>query len=132
MHKYFKVLTGLGIFFLLVTMPMWMSFGKDLSAPELDYNTQAINSLIDKKCVEDTQEMRENHMVLLGDWRDQVVREGNRNYTAKDGRVYLMSLQNTCLDCHSNKEDFCDRCHDYVSVSPDCWTCHIEPGVVKQ
>ena len=28
-----------------------------------------------------------------------------------------MSLSNTCLDCHSNKAEFCDRCHNYASVT---------------
>jgi hypothetical protein len=37
-----------------------------------------------------------------------------------------MSLSNTCLDCHSNKAEFCDRCHNYASVSPYCWDCHID------
>ena len=37
-----------------------------------------------------------------------------------------MSLSNTCLDCHSNKTEFCDRCHDYASVRPYCWDCHID------
>ena len=29
-----------------------------------------------------------------------------------------MSLSNTCLDCHSNKAEFCDNCHTYASVKP--------------
>ena len=66
-------------------------------------------------------------MQLLDVWRYQVVRVGKRLYTAEDGTEYRMSLQNTCLSCHSNKIDFCDRCHDYAGVTPDCWTCHLEP-----
>jgi hypothetical protein len=31
------------------------------------------------------------------------------------------------MDCHSNKKEFCDTCHDYSSVTPYCWSCHIEP-----
>jgi hypothetical protein len=38
-----------------------------------------------------------------------------------------MSLTNTCLDCHPNKDTFCDRCHNYMAVSPYCWDCHIVP-----
>ena len=36
-----------------------------------------------------------------------------------------------CVKCHSNKERFCDRCHDYAGVKPTCWNCHIVPGEVK-
>jgi hypothetical protein len=36
-----------------------------------------------------------------------------------------MSLSNTCLDCHSNYTEFCERCHQYASIEPYCWDCHI-------
>ncbi len=75
--------------------------------------------------------MRANHMRLLNDWRDLVVREGERTYTAADGKVYEISLTGTCLKCHSNKETFCDRCHDYAGVTPSCWNCHIIPEEVR-
>ena len=29
-----------------------------------------------------------------------------------------MSLTGTCLRCHANKAEFCDRCHAYAGVSP--------------
>ena len=29
-----------------------------------------------------------------------------------------MSLTRTCMDCHSNKAEFCDRCHNYLAVRP--------------
>ena len=56
------------------------------------------------------------------------VRRGGEmyGYVNADGKMYNMSLSNTCMDCHSNKADFCDRCHDYASVQPYCWSCHIE------
>jgi hypothetical protein len=38
-----------------------------------------------------------------------------------------MSLQNSCMKCHSNKKEFCDKCHNYVAVKPYCWSCHIAP-----
>jgi len=38
-----------------------------------------------------------------------------------------MSLQNTCMECHSNKSKFCDQCHTYAAVNPFCWECHIQP-----
>jgi hypothetical protein len=70
--------------------------------------------------------MRADHMTLLNEWRDLVVRENQRTYTATDGTEYEMSLTKTCLDCHSNKEEFCDKCHTYADVSPYCWDCHVE------
>ncbi|NLC77188.1 MAG: sulfate reduction electron transfer complex DsrMKJOP subunit DsrJ [Clostridia bacterium] len=127
MYNGSKVLVGLGLFFLIVTVPFWLGFGTEELAPELDLDTPAIAQLADKKCIEPTGVMREEHMQLLEQWRDQAVRMGNRYYEASDGTVYQASLQNTCLDCHSNKSDFCDRCHDYGKVSPDCWTCHLDP-----
>ena len=71
--------------------------------------------------------MRNSHMDLLNTWRNSVVRENSRDYEATDGKVYRMSLTGTCLGCHTNKKEFCDRCHDYVSVAPDCWNCHVVP-----
>lgn len=127
MHNGSRVLLGLGVFFLIVTLPFWLGFGTDKEAPELDYDTPAIAQLAEKKCIESTEVMRKEHMQLLAEWRDQAVRMGIRDYEAADGTVYQISLQNTCMDCHSNKADFCDRCHDYSKVSPDCWTCHLEP-----
>ena len=41
--------------------------------------------------------MRANHMKMLGAWRDGVVREGKRLYTAKDGRTFEKSLTGTCI-----------------------------------
>ena len=31
-----------------------------------------------------------------------------------------------CLDCHKNKSNFCDKCHDYMGVKPYCWECHAD------
>lgn len=122
-----RILVGVCIFLVLVTFPFWNAIGRSTAAPELDLDTPVIQQLSEKKCVEPAAVMRENHMQLLDDWRNQVVREGNRFYTAADGTEYQMSLQNTCLSCHSNKADFCDQCHDYAGITPDCWTCHLEP-----
>jgi hypothetical protein len=70
-------------------------------------------------------------MKLLTAWRDSVVRERNRSYRATDGKVYNASLTGTCLECHSNKGQFCDRCHDYAGSKPACWNCHIIPEEVR-
>ena len=81
----------------------------------------------EKNCVLDTEYMRSSHMDLLNTWRDEYVREGLKMHKAPDGKEYIKSLTNTCLKCHQNKSEFCDRCHDYVGVSPYCWDCHVVP-----
>lgn len=120
------IITGLVIFLVLTTFPFWYNVGKAASAPQPQLDTPAIQQLPQKQCVESTAYMRANHMKLLEEWRNQVVREGKRIYVASDGKKYYMSLQNTCLQCHSNLAEFCDQCHYYLNVKPDCWTCHIE------
>ena len=71
--------------------------------------------------------MKHEHMQLLIDWKDSVVRYGIRTYVASDGKEHVISLTNTCMECHSNKAEFCDQCHDYVGVQPYCWDCHNLP-----
>ena len=86
----------------------------------------------DRTCVEGKEFMRANHMKMLNDWRDESVREGRRTYTAKDGQTFEKSLTGTCIQCHTNKEQFCDRCHNYVGAKPTCFSCHIVPREVKK
>ncbi|OGQ01394.1 MAG: menaquinol oxidoreductase, partial [Deltaproteobacteria bacterium RBG_19FT_COMBO_52_11] len=105
-----KIITGLVIFLGLMTFPFWYSRGKVIPPPELKLDTPAIQQLAEKRCVEDTPYMRASHMALLDSWRDSAVREGHQVYAASDGKKYSMSLSNTCLGCHSNKEKFCDQC----------------------
>ena len=83
------------------------------------------------QCVRSAEYMRPFHMDLLSEWRDDVVRRGDRFTEWPDGKPIEKSLSNTCLDCHSNKENFCDRCHNYMSVDPYCWDCHITPAEVE-
>ncbi|MFQ6122474.1 MAG: sulfate reduction electron transfer complex DsrMKJOP subunit DsrJ [Dehalococcoidales bacterium] len=118
-----KIMTGLIIFLGLITIPVWyiMASGKATYVPEPEIVTE------EKQCIEATQYMRDKHMDLLDDWRKSVVREGIRTYVASDGREYNMSLSGTCMECHSNKAEFCDQCHDYAAVKPDCWDCHNPP-----
>ncbi len=68
-------------------------------------------------------------MDLLVSWREGVVRQRERVYRAFNGRTYNVSLTGTCLSqCHQNKADFCDRCHNYIGVKgPYCWDCHLDP-----
>jgi hypothetical protein len=84
------------------------------------------------KCVEDTEFMRANHMELLFHQRDETMHRGIR--TKKH------SLKE-CINCHAVKGDdnqpvsvanpkhFCRVCHDYASVTIDCFECHAsKPG----
>ena len=125
------IVAGIVIFVVLITFPLWYGKGKTSLQPTLSLNTPAIAQLKEKRCVEDTAFMRASHMKLLGTWRDGVVREGNRLHNARDGRIFETSLSGTCLKCHSNKQQFCDRCHNYVGVKPTCFSCHNVPGEVK-
>lgn len=122
-----KIITGLIVFVLLVTFPFLVNFGATAKKPEPSIDTPEINKMAVKKCVESKEFMRAEHMQILNDWRDSVVRDGNRIYTSRSGEQYSMSLQNTCMKCHSNKKKFCDECHTYMAVHPYCWDCHIAP-----
>jgi hypothetical protein len=122
-----KIVPGLLIFLGLITFPVWFNGGKAASPPDLKLDTPAIQQLKEKRCLEPTAYMIANHMELLDGWRNAVVRQGDRIYVASDGKKYGMSLTGTCLGCHSNKEQFCDRCHNYEEVKPTCFNCHVVP-----
>ena len=126
-----KIIAGIVVFLILATVPFWYGRGKAVPPPDLKLDTPAIERLKEKLCVEPAPYMRTNHMKLLSAWRESVVREGNRSYRAADGKVYKISLTGTCLECHSNKDKFCDRCHDYAGAKPNCWSCHIIPEEVR-
>ena len=121
------IFTGLIIFVALVTLPLWKNLGRAVPIPQPKLDTPAIMKLAekDRKCVESKEFMRANHMQMLVDWREAVVRgEAPRDITTPDGRKFAASLSNTCMECHSNKAEFCDSCHNYVAVVPNCWGCH--------
>jgi hypothetical protein len=124
------ILAGIAAFLIAATFPFWRQAGSTAPPPDLKLDTPAIERLKEKLCVESAPTMRASHMKLLAAWRDGAVREGNRTYTAADGKVYEISLTGTCLECHS-KEQFCDRCHDYAGAKPRCWSCHIIPKEVR-
>ena len=66
-------------------------------------------------------------MLLLNNWRDSVVRDGERFHIMPDGSRVEKSLTKTCLGCHVSKKQFCEECHTYASVKPYCWGCHVVP-----
>jgi len=70
-----------------------------------------------KKCVKDTEYMRYHHWELLRAIREEVVRYGIR------GDVGI----SMCKNCHTSREQFCNKCHDAVSMTPDCFKCHYYP-----
>ena len=115
------IVTGIIIFVVLVSFPFWFNRGKAVPAPELKLTDKAKAA---KECVMPTDYMRAEHMQLLDLWRHSVVRNAERVFVNANGKEFNMSLTNTCLDCHSNKADFCDKCHNYASVRPYCWDCH--------
>jgi hypothetical protein len=117
------VIAGIVIFVILAAFPFWFNVVKSAPAPEVVLTEKAKAA---KDCVRSKEYMTTEHMLLLDVWRDSVVRDAKRTYVNPKGVEFNMSLSNTCLDCHSNKAEFCDRCHDYASVSPYCWDCHID------
>ena len=124
MYNSGKIITGIVIFLAIFTFPFWSQMGKAAAKPEPKLPAKEVAT----KCVMDTQYMRTSHMVMLNDWRDSVVRDGNRDYKSEaDGKAYTMSLSNTCMECHTDKAKFCDSCHNYLGVKPYCWDCHLEP-----
>jgi hypothetical protein len=115
------IVAGLVIFLIAVTYPFWSTHlsGAKVSRPELE------KPVGETRCVEDKAFMRQNHTQLLNEWRTIFVRNGVTKYTSKAyGVEYEISLTKTCLKCHSKRDRFCDRCHTYANVVPNCWNCH--------
>ncbi len=127
-----KILIGLAVFLAFALFPFYNNIGKVNAKPEPKTDTPAIQEWVKqygkKECVESKEYMRAEHMQLLNNWRDAVVRGMYRQYTSMtNGKTFNMSLQNGCMKCHSNKKEFCDQCHNYMAVKPYCWDCHIQP-----
>ncbi len=122
-----KIIPGLIVFVGLTVFPFVYNAGQAAHKPDPKIDTPEIQKMTVKRCVESKEFMRGEHMQMLNDWRDSVLRDGDRTYVSNSGERYTMSLQNTCMKCHSNKKEFCDQCHNYAAVTPYCWTCHLEP-----
>jgi hypothetical protein len=116
------ITAGLALFLIAATYPSWREVAAGVRpGPTLARSRRQV------ACVAPPETMRATHMKLLADWRDLAVRRGTRRVTMPDGREWTVSLSRTCLDCH-DKPQFCDRCHDYAGVKPDCWNCHVVPS----
>ena len=117
-----KIIPGLIIFVLFITFPIWYNHGDAGAVPKPELPKDQ------KQCVLPATEMRSDHMQLLNEWRDEVLRNADRSFNVKIGdKKYQMSLMNTCMQCHTSKKKFCDTCHTYASVTPYCWDCHLAP-----
>ena len=167
-----KIITGLVIAVILLTFPIWWNFGAAAPpAPDPKLSEAAKKAGF---CIVPKDDMIRQHMQILDDWRNAVVRDGIRWVVVKpdqpdlrpemvvieelrtrmdnsiagiqsvdlrgyftsnrerllstgDGALIEMSLQNSCMTCHTSKKEFCDQCHNYTEVSPFCWDCHVEP-----
>lgn len=119
-----KIILGLILFVGLFTSPFWYDSltNKALQKPDLILPARDNQ----QQCVESVEYMRSNHMILLNEWRDDFVRKGVTIYTSSTGKKYEISLEKSCLGCHSNTTQFCDRCHSYLAVNLTCWSCHTE------
>jgi len=127
------IIPGLVIFLALVLFPFYKSVGSPMMkvekelAPQLEQLKQE-----GKTCILKKDQMRDSHMVLLNQWRDMAVRDGQRVFTNPDGKKFDISLTNTCLQCHTQKDKFCDKCHNEVGENPYCFNCHNLSPVKKE
>lgn len=119
-----KIIIFVVAFCAMALHPIMIGMARGYDTVEVSLDTPLINSLDEKKCIEDTEYMKSSHMQLLDQWRWDVVRNGDTVYVAKDGTEYDKSLDDTCMACHSNKAEFCDTCHASQGVEPYCWDCH--------
>lgn len=124
MSKKAKIILFIVVACVLLLIPFAVNAGHKADAVEVSLDTPEINAMTDKQCVEDADWMREHHMQLLNEWRDEVVRGGEIMYVSSNGKVYEKSLDDTCLKCHSNPEEFCNKCHENANVELYCWDCH--------
>ncbi|MFH0775156.1 MAG: sulfate reduction electron transfer complex DsrMKJOP subunit DsrJ [bacterium] len=115
MYDKSKVIPGLVIFVGIVAFPFFIN--------RVNPSSEPILAKSEGKCVQEKDFIKKEHMKILKQWREEVVREGKREIIIINGIRYEKSLQKTCLQCHK-RESFCDRCHSYADVKPYCWSCH--------
>jgi len=99
-------------------------------------------SVYSGKCVKEKDYMTGHHMDVLNEWRNAVVRGDDTEPAEINGQPCAMSLTGTCMGCHTSRENFCYKCHEYANVLPFqspcessgderprgilCWDCHDE------
>jgi hypothetical protein len=124
------IIVGIAVFLAIVLSPFVYNAvtSANTQVPELGLPPNGAT-----ECVMDKAYMRAFHMDLLNQWRDEVVREESRDFVVEStGQTVKKSLTLTCLECHSNKAEFCDACHTYMAVAPYCWDCHVVPVETKE
>ena len=85
-----KIIVGLVVFVILATSPLWFNALTEAGpeAPKVVYPTNGST-----ECVEAKDYMVPNHMDLLNQWRDDVVRRGERDYiSSSNGKTYDMEM----------------------------------------
>ncbi|MDR0477108.1 MAG: sulfate reduction electron transfer complex DsrMKJOP subunit DsrJ [Desulfobulbaceae bacterium] len=117
------IIPGLVVFVFIATFPLWYNGLSAGTAPKPEPPPGG-----EKTCVAPKEVMRSQHMVMLNQWRDEALRDGLRTAVPADGKEYRKGLQLACMSCHTNKDKFCDACHNYVAVQPYCWSCHLAPA----
>ncbi len=107
------------ILIIIIILPLGYSLASFALVNDVD-NVQPFLERPDpkfKNCVKDTEYMRYHHWELLRGIREEIVRYGIR------GDIGLSK----CQDCHTSREKFCNKCHDAVNMTPDCFGCHYYP-----
>ncbi len=108
------------IFVLIILAP----FGYSLVRPVLTQGSAADEVFLELpdegECVRETGYMRFRHMDLLKQTRENIIREGVRGDITLSG----------CRECHTYREQFCNRCHNAVTLKLDCFGCHYYPESV--
>ncbi|WP_239988534.1 Hdr-like menaquinol oxidoreductase cytochrome c subunit [Paramagnetospirillum kuznetsovii] len=86
-------------------------------------------------CIAANDVMRRDHPDMLKHQRDDTMRLGIRG-----GKASLKD----CVACHSTADtagkpvpinaegQFCQSCHAYAAVKPDCFECHATTPTVKE
>ncbi len=115
------------VFVVLATSPLWYNALSAASpdAPELAAADQR------------GDRVRRGDRVHAGEPHGSARRVARRRWCATatatyvsepTGKDYEMSLTDTCMDCHANKAQFCDACHNYVGGrSPTAGTATWRP-----
>jgi len=146
-----KVAIGIVVFLGFFTFPIWYNLAvADPLESDLPVRPDTQNCIL-------TQSEKLIHMQILDQWRDEVVRDGQRFRPDVHGALENRSFTKTCLSsgCHQHYEDVprpdgstvpaCWRCHRYAGVEGGtynaqtnqvegelfrevyCWDCHVNP-----
>jgi hypothetical protein len=138
MQDFGKIIIGIIVFLVLLSIPVIVT----QASGNADYDpesklAESLESIEANSCINSNsaEYMRVHHSDLLYDYRTWAVRDdasgdtGDVYWTDEDGNKQLFSLNGTCLGCHTDRDAFCNVCHDYTAIQPNCWDCHDLSGV---